>query len=173
MVEAWIQEEQCRSHADSGTVQQIFTLVRVCEEIWECVQDLSAVTHSVLTLTENLIAVSGALFCGSKTLFTDDMVLLVPLCCDGFAAGMKISTSRSEAIVLSQKQVDCPPQGGNEALPSTSGLSWSFVHEWGRNEGTDRSVRLLQHLVLCALKRELSWKSKLCLPADLHSYWWS
>ena len=64
----------------------------------------------------------------SSLLFADDVVLLAPsnddlqLLLEQFsaeceAAGMKISTSKSEAMVLSRKRVDSPLQVGGEVLP--------------------------------------------------------
>ena len=60
-------------------------------------------------------------------LFADDVVLMTPSACDlqhsldRFAAecevaGMIISTSKSEAMVLSQKPMDCLLRVGNEFL---------------------------------------------------------
>ncbi len=60
---------------------------------------------------------------GSSLLFADDVVLLVPSVCDlqhslyWFAAvygasGMRISTSKSEAMVLRRKLVDSPLRVG-------------------------------------------------------------
>lgn len=39
-------------------------------------------------------------------------------------AGMRMSTSQSEAAVLSQKRVKCPLQVGNDLFP----LVWKFKH---------------------------------------------
>ena len=57
-------------------------------------------------------------------LFADDVVLLVSLFCDlqlslerfeaeCEAAGMRISPSKSDTIILSRKRVECPLQVGN------------------------------------------------------------
>ncbi|XP_023284603.1 receptor-type tyrosine-protein phosphatase F-like [Seriola lalandi dorsalis] len=68
----------------------------------------------------------------SSLLFVDDVVLLASSSADlqlslgRFAAkcetaGMKISTSKSEAMVLSRKRVDCPLQVGGKVLPQVGG----------------------------------------------------
>ncbi len=60
--------------------------------------------------------------------YADDVVLMASSVCDlqhsldrftaeGETARMRISTSKSEALVLSRKLVDCPLQVGNESLP--------------------------------------------------------
>ncbi|MDF4285589.1 reverse transcriptase domain-containing protein, partial [Vibrio parahaemolyticus] len=64
----------------------------------------------------------------SSQLFEDDVVLLAQsnsdlqlslgrFAAECEAAGMRISTSKSEAMVLSRKRVDCPLQVRGEVLP--------------------------------------------------------
>uniref|UniRef100_A0A3B4FLA9 Reverse transcriptase domain-containing protein n=1 Tax=Pundamilia nyererei TaxID=303518 RepID=A0A3B4FLA9_9CICH len=64
----------------------------------------------------------------SSLIFADDVVLLASLgeglqlalerfAAECEAAGMRISTSKSEAMVLSQKRVECPLRVGDEFLP--------------------------------------------------------
>ncbi|KAK5906143.1 hypothetical protein CgunFtcFv8_002034 [Champsocephalus gunnari] len=71
-------------------------------------------------------------------LFADDVVLMASSVCDlqhsldrftteCEAAGMRISTSKSEAMVLSRKPIDCPLQVGNESLPQVK----EFKYLWG------------------------------------------
>ena len=68
----------------------------------------------------------------------DDVVLMASMKCDlqltegRFAAkhavvGMKISTSKSEAMVLSRKRVDCPLQVRGESLPQVEELKYLSV----------------------------------------------
>ncbi len=63
----------------------------------------------------------------TSLLFADDVVLMAPSVCDlqlsldqitavCEAAGMRISTLKSEAVVLSRKLVDCQHRVGNESL---------------------------------------------------------
>ena len=96
----------------------------------------------------------GALRLGSL-LFADIAVLLAPSVRDQFAAeceaaGMRISTSKSKATVLSKR--------------------WGLVHEWGENGageadgGASAVTRTLRRSVV--VKRELSWKAKF-LPSPM------
>uniref|UniRef100_A0A8D3C086 Reverse transcriptase domain-containing protein n=1 Tax=Scophthalmus maximus TaxID=52904 RepID=A0A8D3C086_SCOMX len=74
----------------------------------------------------------------SSLLFADDVVLMEPSVCDlqhsldQFAAecgavGMRISTSKSEAMVLSRKPVDCLLPVGNEPLPQVKEFKYLGV----------------------------------------------
>ena len=84
-------------------------------------------------------------------LFADDMVLLASLSsdlqlslgkltADCEASGMRISTSKFRAMVLSQKRVDCPLQDMGECLPQLE----EFKHLWVlfASEGKSGSGRL-------------------------------
>ncbi len=77
----------------------------------------------------------------SSQLFADDVVSLVPSVCDCKyswewfaaeceAAEMRISTSKSEAMVLSREPLDCPLQVGNESSPQVTN-SQGLVLECG------------------------------------------
>ncbi|KAK5888302.1 hypothetical protein CesoFtcFv8_016814 [Champsocephalus esox] len=82
---------------------------------------------------------------------------------------MRISTSKSEAIVLSRKPMDCPLQVGNESLPQVKEFKYlgvlfssegSMEREMGRRIGAAGAV--LQSLYRTVVtKRELSRKAKL------------
>ncbi|KAI3368328.1 hypothetical protein L3Q82_008035 [Scortum barcoo] len=95
------------------------------------------------------------------------------------AAGMRISTSKSEAMVLDRKRVACPLQVGGEVLPQVEefkylGVLFTKVRErW--------SVRLTGGLVqrpqLCGrckidrtvvVKKELSRKAKLSIYRSIY-----
>ena len=71
-------------------------------------------------------------------LFADDVVLLassgrdLQLSLERFAAeceaaGMRISTSKSETMVLSWKRVECPLRVGNEILPQVEEFKYLGV----------------------------------------------
>merc|ERR1712240_728193 len=71
-------------------------------------------------------------------LFADDVVLMASSACDlqlslgrfaaeCEAAGMRISTSKSEAMVLSRKPVVCTLQVGSEPLPQVEELKYLGV----------------------------------------------
>ena len=77
-------------------------------------------------------------------LFADDVVLLASsnsdlqlslgqFAAECEAAGMKISTSKSEAMVLSRKRVDCPLQVGGESFLQVEEFKYLRVREkWTR-----------------------------------------
>uniref|UniRef100_A0A671UC54 ribonuclease H n=1 Tax=Sparus aurata TaxID=8175 RepID=A0A671UC54_SPAAU len=118
----------------------------------------------------------------ASLLFADDVVLMassaVDLQCslDQFAAeceaaGMRISTSKSEAMVLSRKPVDCLLQVGNVSLPQVKEFKYLgvlFMSEGMMGREIDRRVGAAG-AVLHALhrtvvtKRELSRKAKLSI----------
>lgn len=115
-------------------------------------------------------------------LFADDVVLLassgrdLQLSLDRFAAkceaaGMKISTSKSETMVLSRKRVACPLRIGDEVLPQVEEFKYVgvlFTSEGRKEREIDRRIgaasavmRALHRSVV--VKRELSRKAKLSI----------
>ena len=118
----------------------------------------------------------------SLLLFADDVVLLAPSheClqhalkqfaaeCD--AVSMRISTSKSESMVLSQKRIECPLQVEEENLPQVKEFKYLgvFFMRDGRRDG-EFSRRLGQAAAVMQLlyrtvvvKRELSHKAKLSI----------
>ncbi len=82
----------------------------------------------------------------ASLLFADDVVLLASSHCDlqhalgQFAAecvvgGMKVSASKSEAMVLCRKKVDCSLWVGSELLPQTEEFKYlGVLFTSGRNE---------------------------------------
>ncbi len=71
----------------------------------------------------------------ASLVFTDDVILMTSSGCDlqcllrrFEAAGMRVSTSKSEAMVFRQKMVDCPLRVGSEMLPQDG----TFVQVQGR-----------------------------------------
>ncbi|TWW73438.1 hypothetical protein D4764_15G0008320 [Takifugu flavidus] len=85
------------------------------------------------------------------------------------AAGMRISTSKSEAMVLNRKKVECLLRVKEEILPQVEEFKYlgvSFTSEGRMEQKIDRRIgaasavmRTLQRLVV--MKRELSQKVKL------------
>ena len=74
----------------------------------------------------------------ASLLFADDVVLMASLAVDlqcsldqftakCETAGMRISTSKSEAMVLSRKSVDCLLRVGNESLPQVKEFKYLRV----------------------------------------------
>ena len=104
----------------------------------------------------------------------DDVILLAPLARDHqFAAEckearMKISTSKSKAMVFNQKKVDCLLQVGEEILPRVEEFKYLWVlfsegkMEWeidGQIGAASAVMRALHWSVV--VNRELSLKAKL------------
>ncbi|KAI3372478.1 hypothetical protein L3Q82_022972 [Scortum barcoo] len=145
----WIQEEQCGFRPRHGTLDQLYTLHRVLEGLWEFAQpvhmffvDLEKAFepcpswYSVGVLHEYgvrglLLMAIGSLYNRSRSLVriaSNDVVLLASsnqdlqhvlgwFAAECEAAGMRISTSKSEAMVLNRKRVACPLRVGGEVLP--------------------------------------------------------
>uniref|UniRef100_A0A8P4KHH4 Reverse transcriptase domain-containing protein n=1 Tax=Dicentrarchus labrax TaxID=13489 RepID=A0A8P4KHH4_DICLA len=118
----------------------------------------------------------------ASLLFVDDVVLMASSACDlqhsldrftaeCQAAGMRISTSKSEAMVLSRKPVDCLLRVGSESLPQVKEFKYLRVlftsegrmeQEIGRRIGAAGAV--LQSLYRTVVtKRGLSQKAKLSI----------
>ena len=118
----------------------------------------------------------------ASLLFVDDVVLLASSNCDlqhalgQFAAeceavGMRISTSKSEAMVLCRKKVACPLRVGTEFLPQVEEFKYLgvlFTSEGKMEREIDRRIgaaaavmRSLYRTVV--VKKELSQKARLSI----------
>ncbi|TWW77601.1 hypothetical protein D4764_12G0009910 [Takifugu flavidus] len=115
-------------------------------------------------------------------LFADDVVLLASSACDlqlsldrfataCEAAGMKISTSKSEAMVLNRKKVECLLRVKEEILPQVEEFKYLGVlftsegrmeREINRRIGAASGVMWTLHWSV-VVKRELSRKAKLSI----------
>uniref|UniRef100_A0AAQ4R3P6 Reverse transcriptase domain-containing protein n=1 Tax=Gasterosteus aculeatus aculeatus TaxID=481459 RepID=A0AAQ4R3P6_GASAC len=118
----------------------------------------------------------------SSLLFADDVVLMASSVCDlqlslerfaveCEAVGMRISTSKSEAMVLSRKPMDCLLQVGNVSLPQVKEFKYLGVLftsegkmecEFGRRIGAAGAVLHSLYRTVVT-KRELSRKAKLSI----------
>ncbi|KAK3531015.1 hypothetical protein QTP70_007862 [Hemibagrus guttatus] len=125
----------------------------------------------------------------SSLLFANYVVLLAPSSLDlqhvlGHfaaeceAAGMRVSTSKSEAMVLDRKKVACTLPVGGEVLPQVEKFKYLGVlftsegrmdHEIDRRIGAAAAVMRSTYWSV-VVKKELSRKAKLDLPVNLHSY---
>ncbi|KAI3363176.1 hypothetical protein L3Q82_011545, partial [Scortum barcoo] len=137
-----------------GTLDQLYTLCRVLEGLWEfaqpvhmCFVDLekafNRVPRGILwgVLRERSQGPEGVRFGNhriSSLLFADDVVLLASssqdlqrvlerFAAECEAAGMRISTSKSEAMVLDRKRVACPLRVGGEVLPQVEEFKYLGV----------------------------------------------
>ena len=123
----------------------------------------------------------------SSLLFADDVVLFASsnndlqlslgrFAAECEAAGMRISTSKSEAMVLSRNRVECSLRVGEEALPQVEEFKYLgilFTSEGRREREIDRRIgaasavlRTLNRSVV--VKRELSRKAKLSIYRSIY-----
>ena len=114
-------------------------------------------------------------------LFADDVVLLassdrdLQLSLDRFAAeceaaGMKISTSKSESMVLNRKRVECTLRVGDEILPQVEEFKYLgvlFTSEGRMEREIDRRIVAASAVMhgFIVVKRELSIYQSIYVPA--------
>ncbi len=111
----------------------------------------------------------------------DDVVLMDPSDRDlrhalgRFAAGMRISTSKSEAMVLSRKKVACPLQVGEVFLPQVEEFKYLGVlftrdgmmeREINRRIGAASAV--MWSMYRSVVVKELSCKAKLSIYRSIY-----
>ncbi|GAA6106566.1 receptor-type tyrosine-protein phosphatase F-like, partial [Tachysurus ichikawai] len=120
-------------------------------------------------------------------LFADDVVLLASsnqdlqralgrFAAECEAAGMRISTSKSEAMVLSRKRVACSLQVGGELLPQVEEFKYlgvSFTSEGRMEREIDRRIGVSSAVMRSiyrsvVVKKELSRKAKLSIYQSIY-----
>ncbi|KAI3360026.1 hypothetical protein L3Q82_014350 [Scortum barcoo] len=125
----------------------------------------------------------------SSLLFADDVVLLASssqdlqhvlerFAAECEAAGMRISTSKSEAMVLDRKRVACPLRVGGEVLPQVEEFKYLgvlFTSEGKMEREIDRRIgaasavmRSVYHRPTVVVKKELSRKAKLSIYRSIY-----
>ncbi|KAK3544844.1 hypothetical protein QTP86_027517 [Hemibagrus guttatus] len=123
----------------------------------------------------------------SSLIFADDVVLLAPSSLDlqhalgrfaaeCEAAGVRVSTSKSEAMVLDRKKVTCTLQVGGEVLPQVEEFKYLgvlFTSEGRMDREIDRRIgaaaavmRSMYRSVV--VKKELSRKAKLSIYQSIY-----
>ncbi|TWW73181.1 hypothetical protein D4764_15G0005750 [Takifugu flavidus] len=123
----------------------------------------------------------------SSLLSADDVVLLAPsnrdlqqmlgrFATECEAAGMRISTSKSESLFLARKKVECLLRVGEEVLPQVEEFKYLgilFTSEGRMERGIDRRIgaasavmRALNQSVV--VKKELSRKAKLSIYRSIY-----
>ncbi|KAI3357040.1 hypothetical protein L3Q82_003675 [Scortum barcoo] len=146
IVDPRIQEEQCGFRPGRGTLDQLYTLHRVLEGLWEFAQP---VHMCFVDLEKAFDRVPRGILWG------DDVVLigfikpgpsahvLERFAAECEAAGMRISTSKSEAMVLDRKRVACPLRVGGEVLPQVEEFKYLgvlFTSEGKMEREIDRRI---------------------------------
>ncbi|KAK3542227.1 hypothetical protein QTP86_018788 [Hemibagrus guttatus] len=150
LVEPRIQEEQCGFRPSHGTLDQLYTLHRVLEGSWKfaqpvhmCFVDLKKafdrVPRGILWEVLWEYGVRGPLLRAVRSLYNWSRSLVrIASCLDlqhalerfaaeCEAAGMRVSTSKSEAMVLDRKKVACTLQVGGEVLPQVEEFKYLGV----------------------------------------------
>ncbi|KAK3539603.1 hypothetical protein QTP70_010243 [Hemibagrus guttatus] len=199
LVEPRIQEEQCGFRPGRGTLDQLYTLHRVLKGSWEfaqpvhmCFVDLEKAFNRVPCgiLWEVLweYGVRGPLLRAVRSLYNRSRSLVrIASCLDlqhalGHfaaeceAAGMRVSTSKSEAMVLDRKKVACTLQVGGEVLPQVEEFKYLgvlFTSEGRMDREIDRRIgaaaavmRSMYRSVV--VKKELSQKAKLSIYQSIY-----
>ncbi|KAK3539665.1 hypothetical protein QTP70_011111 [Hemibagrus guttatus] len=119
----------------------------------------------------------------SSLIFADDVVLLAPLSLDlqhvlgrfaaeCEAAGMRVSTSKLEAMVLDRKKVACTLQVGGEVLPKVEEFKYLgvlFMSEGRMDREIDRRIGAAA-AVMRSMYRSVVMKKKLSRKAKLSIY---
>ncbi|KAI3354838.1 hypothetical protein L3Q82_004643 [Scortum barcoo] len=172
----WIQEEQCGFRPGRGTLDQLYTLHRVLEGLWEfaqpvhmCFVDLEKafdrVPRGILWGVLCEYGVRGAFAKGCSVSVRPEQELgsalpammlscwlhssqdlqhvLERFAAECEAAGMRISTSKSEAMVLDRKRVACPLRWGGEVLPQVEEFKYLgvlFTSEGKMEREIDRRI---------------------------------
>ncbi|KAK3542618.1 hypothetical protein QTP86_031319, partial [Hemibagrus guttatus] len=123
----------------------------------------------------------------SSLIFADDVLLLAPSSLDlqhalgrfaaeCEAAGMRVSTSKSEAMVLDRKKVACTLQIGGEVLPQVEEFKYLgvlFTSEGRMDREIDRRIGAAAAIMRSmyrsvVVKKELSRKAKLSIYQSIY-----
>ncbi|KAK3540701.1 hypothetical protein QTP70_034657 [Hemibagrus guttatus] len=189
LVEPRIQEEQCGFRPSRGTLDQLYTLHRVLEGSWEfaqlvhmCFVDLEKafdrVPRGILWEVLWEYGVRGPLLRAVWSLYNRSRSLVCIASCldlqhalgrfaaECEAAGMRVSTSKSEAMVLDRKKVACTLQVGGEVLPQVEEFKYLgvlFTSEGRMDREIDRRIGAAA-AVMRSMYRSVD------LPVNLRSY---
>ncbi|TWW55191.1 hypothetical protein D4764_09G0002400 [Takifugu flavidus] len=182
-----------------GTTDQLFTLAGVLEGSWEFAQPvqkaydrvprgilwgvlqeygvegpLIRAVQSLYQRSRSLVRIAGFLLAPSNR---DLQQILGRFATKCEAAGMRISTSKSESMVLARKKVEYLLWVGEEVLPQVEEFKYLGIlftsegrmeREINRRIGAASAVmRALNRSVM--VKRELSWKAKLSIYRSIYA----
>ncbi|TWW61046.1 hypothetical protein D4764_05G0011360 [Takifugu flavidus] len=168
-VEPRIQEEQCGFCPGRGTVDQLYTLSRVFEGARVFAQPV----HMGFVDLEKAFDHDTGLYDRCQSLVRIAGTRDLQLTLDRFAAaceaaGMKISTSKSEAMVLNRKKVECLLRVKEEILPQVEEFKYLgvlFTSEGRMEREIDRRIGAASAVMhrSVVVKKELSQKAKLSI----------
>ncbi|KAK3529892.1 hypothetical protein QTP86_007210 [Hemibagrus guttatus] len=198
LVEPRIQEEQCSFRPSRGTLDQLYTLHRVLEGSWEFAppvhmcfvnleKDFDRVPRGILwevlwKISRRSQGLEGVRFGDhriSSLIFADDVVLLASsslFAAECEVAGMRVSSSKSEAMVLDRKKVVCTLQVGGEVLPQVEEFKYLgvlFTSEGKMDREIDRRIGAAAAVMRSmyrppVMKKELSRKAKLSIYQSIY-----
>ncbi|KAI3376476.1 hypothetical protein L3Q82_016941 [Scortum barcoo] len=200
IVDPRIQEEQCGFRPGRGTSgPALYPPCRVLEGLWEfaqpvhmCFVDLEKafdrVPRGILWGVLREYGVRGAFAkgcsvsvrpeqeLGSHCRHQDLQHVLERFAAECEAAGMRISTSKSEAMVLDRKRVVCPLRVGGEVLPQVEEFKYLgvlFTSEGKMEREIDRRIGAASAVMrsvyrTVVVKKELSRKAKLSIYRSIY-----
>ncbi|KAK3573193.1 hypothetical protein QTP86_015101 [Hemibagrus guttatus] len=187
LVEPRIQEEQCGFRLSRGTLDQLYTLHRVLEGLWEFVQPVhmcfvdlekafDRVPRGILWEVLWEYGVRGPLLRAVRSLYNRSRSLVCIASSEFEAAGMRVSTSKSEAMVLDRKKVACTLQVGGEVLSQVEEFKYLgvlFTSEGRMDREIDRRIGAAAAVMRpmyrsVVVKKELSRKAKLSIYQSIY-----
>ncbi|KAK3544536.1 hypothetical protein QTP86_015589 [Hemibagrus guttatus] len=168
LAEPRIQEEQCGFRPGRGTLDQLYTLHRVLKSLWEFAQPV----HVFCGLGEGFRPCPLWHSVGGLDL----QHALGRFAAECEAAGMRVSTSKSEAMVLDRKKVACTLQVGGEVLPQVEEFKYLrvlFTSEGRMDREIDRRISAAAAVMRSmyrsvVVKKELSRKAKLSIYQSIY-----
>ncbi|KAK3559257.1 hypothetical protein QTP86_008827 [Hemibagrus guttatus] len=162
-----------------GTLDQLYTLHRVLEGSWEfaqpvhmCFVDLEkAFDCGILWEVLWEYGVCGPLLRAVQSLYDQSRSLVRIASSECEAAGMSISISKSEAMILDRKKVACTLQVGGEFLPEMEEFKYLgvlFTSKGRMDRESDRQISAAAAVMWSmyrsvVVKKELSRKAKLSI----------
>ncbi|KAI3360604.1 hypothetical protein L3Q82_002472 [Scortum barcoo] len=120
---------QCTWHQDTlGRRSMMDFVIVVSSDFWPYVLDTRVKRGAELSTDHHLVMMLSCWLHQARTPFSMYWERFAAEC---EAAGMRISTSKSEAMVLDRKRVACPLWVGGEILPQVEGVQVSrgLVHK--------------------------------------------